>query len=211
MQICSGGTYRQSVFWFQGQRPVTYQRWSKAIDRISDQIISLRSMKLGLKARPIRKLVPESWCEMNRAFSPQSIFRFGQLTRSAGPRWYGTSLWPWSKTFKIRCFKWIANCSIKAGLVANYQQLQKNVNKSEKFRDFQHDSSCTMKWRRNQGRFCLAKPRLKSIKFFMFLGSAKKKLCLSSSTYVIFNLYANWNHVDSIEPEQHLTLIFSCR
>ena len=39
----------------QGQRPGTYQRCSKAIDRISDQIISLRYVKQRLKARPIRK------------------------------------------------------------------------------------------------------------------------------------------------------------
>jgi hypothetical protein len=31
-------------------------------------------MKQGLKARPIRKLVPESWCEMYRAFSPPKHF-----------------------------------------------------------------------------------------------------------------------------------------
>ena len=44
----------------QGQRPVTYQQCSKAIDRISDQIISLHYVKQRLKARPIRILFPES-------------------------------------------------------------------------------------------------------------------------------------------------------
>ena len=47
-------------FDFRANGTVTYQRWSKAIDRISDQIISLRSVKQGLKARPIRILFPES-------------------------------------------------------------------------------------------------------------------------------------------------------
>ena len=56
IRLCGG--YHQSAFCIQGQRPVPYQRWSKAIDWMPDKNASY-THKQGLKARTIRILFAE--------------------------------------------------------------------------------------------------------------------------------------------------------